>query len=101
MAENESDLDNIIKLVDEETGEEFEMAVVDGFEYKDKQYCVLITLDNEEEADMIIAERIDNPDGSVSIQTIDEDEADEIYDYYDELCDEYFDEEDEDESEEQ
>ncbi len=96
MAENSSENEsNIIKLVDEETGEEFEMAVIDGFEYKEKQYCVLLTMDDEDE--MVIAERIDNPDGSISLQTIDESDEDEIYDYYEELCDEYIDDEDESE----
>jgi uncharacterized protein YrzB (UPF0473 family) len=91
--------DDLITLVDEETGEEFEMAVVDGFEYKDRQFVVLVTVDDEEEAEMVIAEKIDEADGSISIQTVGEDEEDEIYDYYDELCDEYFDDEDESEEE--
>ncbi len=93
------EFDNIIKLIDEETNEEFEMAVIDAFDYKDKKYAVLITTDDEEEADMIIVEEIENEDGSLSIETLDESVADEIYDYYDELCDEYIDDEDESEEE--
>ena len=95
----EEEFDNIITLIDEETNEEFQMAVIDAFDYKDKKYAVLITIDDEEEADMVIAEEIENEDGSLSIETLDDAVADEIYDYYDELCEEYVDDED-DEAEE-
>ena len=90
---------NIVSLVDEEPGEEMEFALVDGFDYKDKSYSVLVTVtDNEEEAEMVIMEEIEGENGEILLASIDENIEDEIYDYYDQLCDEYF--EDEDESEE-
>ena len=90
---------NIVTLVGEETGEEMEFALVDGFDYKDKSYSVLVTVtDNEEEAEMVIMEEIEGENGEILLASIDENIEDEIYDYYDQLCDEYF--EDEDESEE-
>ena len=90
---------NIVTLVDEETGEEMEFALVDGFDYKDKSYSVLVAVtDNEEEAEMVIMEEIEGENGEILLASIDENIEDEIYDYYDQLCDEYF--EDEDESEE-
>lgn len=89
---------NIVTLVDEETGEEMEFALVDGFDYKDKSYSVLVTVtDNEEEAEMVIMEEIEGENGEILLASIDENIEDEIYDHYDELCDEYFDDEDESE----
>ena len=89
----------LASFVDEETGEEMEFALVDGFDYKDKSYSVLVTVtDNEEEAEMVIMEEIEGENGEILLASIDENIEDEIYDYYDQLCDEYF--EDEDESEE-
>lgn len=93
------EFDNIIKFIDEETNEEFEMAVIDAFDYKDEKYAVLIATEEEDEAEYIIVREIENADGSMSIETLDESAADEIYDYYDELCEEYVDDED-DEAEE-
>ncbi|MCR5529176.1 Protein of unknown function [Oscillospiraceae bacterium] len=89
---------NIVTLVDEETGEEMEFALVDGFDYKDKSYSVLVTAtDNEEEAEMVIMEEVEGENGEILLASIDEEIEDEIYDYYDQLCDEYFDDEDESE----
>ena len=89
---------NIVTLVDEETGEEMEFTLVDGFDYKDKSYSVLVTAtDNEEEAEMVIMEEVEGENGEILLASIDEEIEDEIYDYYDQLCDEYFDDEDESE----
>ena len=93
---DEFDDESIIKLTDEETGETFEFVYADNFEFENKTYAVLLTLDDEPE--MVIAEEITGEDGEIAIQTLDEDEADPIYDYYDSLLDEYL--EDEDQSEE-
>ena len=83
--------DNIVKLIDEETGEVMELALVDGFDYEDRSFCVLITTDTPEE-------EIEDENGEYMLQSLDEAEEDAIYDYYDELCEESL--EDEDESEE-
>lgn len=91
------EMDNIVQLKDEETGEEFEFAYVDNFEFNDKTYCVLLTLDDDPE--MVIFEEIEDEDGEITIASLDEEDEDPVYDYYDSLCDEYFD--DEDDSQEQ
>lgn len=94
--ENCDENDSIITLIDEETGESFEFAYVDSFDFNDKDYCVLLTMNDEPE--MVIAEEIEDEKGEISIATLDEEEEKAVYDYYDSLCDEYM--EDEDESEE-
>lgn len=89
------DKDSIVTLVDEETGESFEFAIVDEFDFNDKKYCVLITLDQEPE--MVICEECENEAGEIEVLSLSEDEEDAIYDYYDSLFD---DEDDEDDAEE-
>lgn len=93
--------DSIITLTDTETGEQFQFEFVDSFDYEDKEYAVLLTLD--EDPEMVIAQLIEGEDGDFDILTLDDEEADPIYDYYDSLLDECFEEydsEDEDKSEE-
>ena len=88
----DDDMDNVVTLKDEETGEEFEFAYVDNFEYEGKSYCVLLTL--EEDPEMVIFRELEDDNGEITIESLDEAEEDPIYDYYDSLCDEYFDDED-------
>ncbi len=89
------DMDNIITLKDEETGEEFEFAYIDKFDFNNKNYCVLLTM--EDDPEMVIFEEIEGEDGEITIASLDEADEDPVYDYYDSLCDEYFDDEDESE----
>lgn len=84
--------DTVITLVDKESGESFEFAYVDSFDFNEKNYCVLLTLN--EDPEMLIAEEIEDENGEITIATIDEEEADPIYDYYDSLCEEFIDDED-------
>ena len=81
---------------DEETGEEFQFAYIDNFDFNDKKYAVLLTMD-EEDPEMVIFEEIEDADGEITIASLDEADEDAVYDYYDSLCDEYFDDEDESE----
>ncbi len=46
---------------------------------------------------MVIMEEIEGENGEILLASIDENIEDEIYDHYDQLCDEYFDDEDESE----
>ena len=92
----DDDMDNVITLKDEETGEEFEFAYIDNFEFNDKKYCVLITMDDED-PEMVIFEEIEDENGEITISSLDEKDEDPVYDYYDSLCDEYLDDEDESE----
>ena len=47
--------------------------------------------------EMVIMEEYEGEEGEIMLKTIDEDKEDIIYDYYDDLCDELFDEEDDEE----
>ncbi len=92
----DDDMDNVVTLKDEETGEEFQFAYIDNFDFNDKKYAVLLTMD-EEDPEMVIFEEIEDADGEITIASLDEADEDAVYDYYDSLCDEYFDDEDESE----
>ena len=92
----DDDMDNVVTLKDEETGEEFQFAYIDNFDFNDKKYAVLLTMD-EEDPEMVIFEEIEDTDGEITIASLDEADEDAVYDYYDSLCDEYFDDEDESE----
>lgn len=86
---------DIVTLVDEETGDEMQFALVDGFEYKERNFAVLLTVEeNEDESEMLILEEVEADGGDVMLASLSEEEEDEIYDYYDQLCDEEFDDED-------
>lgn len=96
--ENMNEEDNIVTLIDEETGEEIDFIYADRFEINGSAYAVLLTdVEKEEDIEMVIMEEIEEGD-DILLQSLDEDKEDIIYDYYDKLCEELF--EDEDESEE-
>ena len=86
-AEGFSDEETIITMVDAESGEEYQFALVDDFEYKDQSYCVLVTTD-EEEPEMVITKVVKTDDGEEGLMSLDEAEADEVYAEYDRLCEE-------------
>ncbi|MBQ0011722.1 MAG: DUF1292 domain-containing protein [Clostridiales bacterium] len=77
----------IITMVDADSGEEYQFALVDDFDYKDQSYCVLVTLD-EEDPEMVITKVVKTEDGEEGLMSLDEAEADEIYAEYDRLCEE-------------
>ncbi|MBP5492372.1 MAG: DUF1292 domain-containing protein [Clostridiales bacterium] len=75
----------IITMVDAETGEEYQFALVDDFDYKGQSYCVLVTIDDEE-PEMVITKVVTTENGEEGLMSLDEAEADEIYAEYDRLC---------------
>lgn len=80
--------ENIITMVDEETGEEIELQLIDGFEKDDRNFAVFLTMaENDEDAELVILEEIDEGE-EVLLQSLEEGEEDEIFDYYDALCEE-------------
>ncbi|SCW32330.1 Protein of unknown function [Ruminococcaceae bacterium YRB3002] len=86
--------DSIVTIMDSETGEMMDFIYADRFELNGKTYAVLLTdEENEDDMEMLIMEQVEDENGEIMLQTIDEDKEDIIYDYYDELCDELFDEE--------
>ena len=90
--------DSIVQLEDNETGEIIEFIYADTFDLNGKTYAVLLTnVEKEEDMEMVIMEEYEGEEGEIMLKTIDEDKEDIIYDYYDELCDQLFDDDDEDE----
>ena len=77
----------IITMVDAETGEEYQLALVDDFEFNNKSYCVLVTMDDEE-PELVITRVVELEDGEEGLMSLDEEEADAIYAEYDRLCEE-------------
>ena len=87
----------IITMVDAETGEEYQFAIVDDFEYKEQSFCVLLTVD-EEEPELVITKVVEIEDGQEGLMSLDEDEMEDVYAEYDRLCEEAeFEDEDEEE----
>lgn len=79
----------IITLTDEETGEELELALVDAFEYKGRAFSVLITVDTpDDETELYILEEVEDENGEILFASIEESEEDEIFEFYDQLCEE-------------
>lgn len=84
----------MIEIVDED-GEKYEFYVVDEFDFEDNAYCVMMT--REDPFEFLIAKIEDDESGESFLVTLEEDEEDEVYAYYDELLEESTDAEDEDE----
>ncbi|MBN1892708.1 MAG: DUF1292 domain-containing protein [Clostridiales bacterium] len=89
-----------ITMVDAETGEEYQFAVVDGFEFKDQAYCVLVTVD-EEDPELVITKVVELDNGEEGLMSLEEAESDEVYAEYDRLCEEADVEDEDEESEEE
>ncbi|MBR1796865.1 MAG: DUF1292 domain-containing protein [Clostridiales bacterium] len=80
--------EDIITLLDEDSGEEISLRIIDEFDMEDRSFGVFLTLtENEEDAEVIILEMIEEGE-EMLLQSLDEAEEDSIYDYYDSLCDE-------------
>ena len=90
----------IITMVDAETGEEYQFAVVDDFEYKNEAYCVLVTVD-EEEPELVITKVVELEGGEEGLMSLDDEESEEIYAEYDRLCEEAEAEDEDDTTEEE
>lgn len=80
-------------MTDTETGEEFTFVIADDFEFENEHYCVLVTLEDEPEPEMVITKVIRMEDGSEGMMSLDESEYDRVYAEYERLCEEEADEE--------
>ncbi|MBR5387164.1 MAG: DUF1292 domain-containing protein [Clostridiales bacterium] len=79
--------EDIITMVNEETGEEIELRIIDNFDMEDRTFGVFLTLtEDEDEAEIVILEIIEEGEDTL-LQSLDESEEDAVYDYYDSLCD--------------
>lgn len=93
-----------ITMADEETGEEYTFYMADDFEMDGQVYVVLLSVDEDPEA--VFAKVVPMEDGNDGFETLDDEEFERVADYYDELCaessedDEDFDDEDEEDLDE-
>ncbi len=90
--------DSVIVMTDTETGEEYTFVIADDFAYDDEHYCVLVTVGDEVEPEMIITRVVTLEDGSEGLMSLDEADYDRVYAEYERICEEDVDE-DEDEAE--
>lgn len=79
--------DAVVELEDPDSGETFKFYYSDEFEYKDKTYCVLVT-ESEDNPEYVIARIVEDEDGDSYVESLDEDESDAVYEYYDKILEE-------------
>ncbi len=82
-----SEAEDIIQLVDDATGETYDFAIADDFEYKGKKYIVLLTLADEPE--YVIAAEVEE-DGEMMIESLSPEEEEDVYAEYMRLLTEEF-----------
>lgn len=87
--------DDFVVLTDTETGEEYAFIMADSFMLDDQEYVVLI--DPEEEADedemsLFFMKVTTSDDGEEILTALDDDEDDRVFDAYNDLLDDYEDE---------
>lgn len=77
------DDENIMTLVDEETGTEIQLELVDSFEHNGKTYDVFLTVEeNEDDSELVFMEEVTQDDGEVIMMSLEEEEEDEVYAAY-------------------
>ena len=77
------DEDDIVTLVDEETGTEIKLELVDSFELNDKTYDVFLTVEeNEDDSELVFMEEVEQDDGEIIMMSLDESEEDAVYNAY-------------------
>lgn len=96
--DDDFDEDITVEIEDPDTGETFEFYMADQFEFEGQTYAVLVN-EGKDEDEYVIGRMVDGDDGDAYIETLGEDEEDAIYDAYEEILEEYFNEEDGDDAE--
>ena len=92
--------ESIITMTDTETGEEYSFVIADDFAFEDEHYCVLVTMDDETEPEMIITRVVTMEDGTEGLMSLDDSEYDRVYAEYERICEEETDEDEDGEEEE-
>ena len=98
IAKLDDEGDRVIELKDEVTGEVTKAVVESTFLFNGNSYVVLIINSNEEECEYVIMRFVEKGD-DVLLENLVDKEEDEIYDYYEKLCDELYGEDEESEDE--
>ena len=104
IAQLDDEGDRVIELKDEETGETTKAVVESTFLFNGNTYVVLIIDSDEKDEDgeliqAYVIMRFVDKNGEVLLENLPEKEEDVIYDYYDKLCDELYDDDEESENE--
>lgn len=73
---------DFVTMVDEETGEEFQFAIVDDFEFENNIYCVLLT--NDEEPEALIVRLVEDEEGE-HFMSLEEEEYERVFAFYDSI----------------
>ncbi len=84
--------EGLITMTDTETGESYTFAIADDFSYEEDHYCVLVTVDDERDPEMIIAKVVKMDDDSEGLMSLDDTEYDRVYAEYERLCEDEADE---------
>lgn len=91
--------ENVITMTDTETGEEYSFVIADDFAFEDEHYCVLVTMDEEAEPEMIITRVVTMEDGTEGLMSLDDSEYERVYAEYERICEEETDEDEDGEEE--
>ncbi len=92
--------DPIIQIVDEETGETYDFFIGDEFEHDGQLYYALVPVAEDEDEELVyVIGRVVEEDGDAFIETLSDEENEEIYEAYDKILEEYFENEDFDDEE--
>lgn len=91
---------DIITLIDDETGKEISLEHVDAFEYKGNVYDVLLTItENEDDTELVFMKEVLDENGELYLESLDDEEDDEVYDAYIDIVEETLDEDEGEDSE--
>lgn len=77
--------ESLITMVDQETGEEYDFIMADDFEFEGQVYCLLLTVDEEEQSAVFVRVE-EQEDGSEGFVSLEDDEFDRVAEEYDRLC---------------
>ncbi len=97
MDENVDFGDSVIQIEDEESGETYDFAIADDFEYEDQLYYVLVPVSDDPEEEMVyVIARAVEEDGEHYIETLSDEENETVYAVYDQILEESLAEDDAD-----
>lgn len=86
----EFDEELLIEIVDPETDEVYQFYLGDEFDYQDDLYYVLVTVDDDP---VFVIARVVEQDGEIYIETLEDEENEAIYEVYDKILEETFEDE--------
>lgn len=86
--------DPIIQIVDEETGESYDFFIGDEFEHNGQLYYALVPASEDDQEELVyVIGKVIEEDGEAYIETLSDEENEEVYAAYDKILEEYFEDE--------